>query len=201
MSQQRKSKAKILLDLYSKKCRDDSTENVIVYVLTWRQVVLLALEVHAAVAVANRSYRTVLQKNSRRPIRPVTSLGHQGGRRVFSEGPKFFTLCPKHFSRGAKIFLGELRPPAPHGYGPASKKPQSSSALKLPANDITFCVGKTYSNAEKLRILKNLWTPVLRFPLQWLKNVLTQTRSTTSDFRMNALALLSVLGNNTPSPE
>jgi len=26
--------------------------------------------------------------------RPVTSLGHQEGRRVFSEGPKIFELCP-----------------------------------------------------------------------------------------------------------
>jgi len=47
-------------------------------------------------------------------IRPVTSLGHQDGRRVFSEGPKFFELCPivktmsntffqggENFSRGA----------------------------------------------------------------------------------------------------
>jgi len=53
--------------------------------------------------------------------RPVTSLGHQEGRRVFREGSKFFelcpiflNLCPTHFSRGAKNYLGELRPP---GYG------------------------------------------------------------------------------------
>jgi len=32
--------------------------------------------------------------------RPVTSLGAQGGRRAFWEGPKFFKLCPTHFSRG-----------------------------------------------------------------------------------------------------
>jgi len=31
---------------------------------------------------------------------PVTSLRHQEGRRVFREGPKFFKLCPTHFSRG-----------------------------------------------------------------------------------------------------
>jgi len=45
--------------------------------------------------------------------RPVTSLGHQEGRRVFREGPKFFELCKiflnyvQHiFSRGgAKNFL------------------------------------------------------------------------------------------------
>jgi len=43
--------------------------------------------------------------------RPVTSLGHQEGRRVFSEGPKVFKLCPivsnyvQHiFPGGEKIF-------------------------------------------------------------------------------------------------
>jgi len=43
--------------------------------------------------------------------RPVTSLGHQEGRRLFREGPKFFELCPmfsncvQHiFPGGAKIF-------------------------------------------------------------------------------------------------
>jgi len=39
-------------------------------------------------------------------IRPVTSLGHQGGRRVFWEGPKILKLCPRHFSRWGEIFLG-----------------------------------------------------------------------------------------------
>ena len=45
--------------------------------------------------------------------RPVTSLGHQGGRRVFWEGTKFFKLCPiilnyvQHiFTSGAENFLG-----------------------------------------------------------------------------------------------
>jgi len=44
--------------------------------------------------------------------RPVTSLGHQEGRRVFWEGPKFFKLCPTHFPRGG------FAPCAPPGYGP-----------------------------------------------------------------------------------
>jgi len=41
---------------------------------------------------------------------PVTSLGHQEGRRVFWEGPNFWTmsnifkLCPTHFSRGSENF-------------------------------------------------------------------------------------------------
>ena len=49
--------------------------------------------------------------------RPVTSLGHQGGRRVFWEGPKFLKLCPTHFSRGwRKKLQGVLISP---GYGPA----------------------------------------------------------------------------------
>jgi len=50
--------------------------------------------------------------------RPVTSLGHQEGRRVFWEGPKFFELCPVIlndvqyvFPREAKIFLGGASPP------------------------------------------------------------------------------------------
>jgi len=50
-------------------------------------------------------------------IRPVTSLGHQEGRSVFWEGPKFFELwsivniCPAHFSRG------DCPPCALPGYG------------------------------------------------------------------------------------
>jgi len=43
--------------------------------------------------------------------RPVTSRGHQEGRRVFREGPKYFELCPivlnyvRHiFPGGAKFF-------------------------------------------------------------------------------------------------
>ena len=49
--------------------------------------------------------------------RPLTSLGHQEGRRFFWEGPKFFELCPivsnyiKHsFPGGAKKFLGVFAP-------------------------------------------------------------------------------------------
>ena len=50
--------------------------------------------------------------------RSVTSLGHQEGRRVFWERPKFFELCPifsnyiQHiFPGGAKNFLGGASPP------------------------------------------------------------------------------------------
>jgi len=45
----------------------------------------------------------------------------------------------------------------------ASNQPLSNSALKMPANDISLCIGKTYSNAEKLRILKNVRTPAPSF--------------------------------------
>jgi len=34
--------------------------------------------------------------------RPVTGLGHQGGRRIFSGLPKVFKLCPTHFPGGEK---------------------------------------------------------------------------------------------------
>jgi len=42
--------------------------------------------------------------------RPATSLGHQVGRRVFWEGPKFFKLCPTHFSREGEKLLGGTSP-------------------------------------------------------------------------------------------
>jgi len=43
--------------------------------------------------------------------RPVTSLRHQMGQRVFWEGPKFFKLCPTHFSRGGeRYFRGGFAP-------------------------------------------------------------------------------------------
>jgi len=58
--------------------------------------------------------------------RPVTTLGHQVGRRVCWEGPKFLKLCPiflnyvQHiFPGGTKKILGEASPPPrPRGYGP-----------------------------------------------------------------------------------
>jgi len=48
--------------------------------------------------------------------RPVTSLGHEEGRRFFCEGPKFFKLCPiilniQHiFPEGAKTCYGGVDP-------------------------------------------------------------------------------------------
>ena len=40
------------------------------------------------------------------PIRSVTSLGHQGWRRVFWEEPTFFKLCPIVFNYAQQIFPG-----------------------------------------------------------------------------------------------
>jgi len=52
--------------------------------------------------------------------RPVTSLEHQGCRRVFWEELKFFKLCPivfndaqQIFARGAEKFRSGRNPPAP----------------------------------------------------------------------------------------
>jgi len=42
--------------------------------------------------------------NIRVICKPVTRLGHQEGRRVFREGPRFFLLCPTHLSRGGENF-------------------------------------------------------------------------------------------------
>jgi len=42
--------------------------------------------------------------------RPVTSLVHQVGRSVFWERPKFFKLCPIHFSRWGEKNFNALPP-------------------------------------------------------------------------------------------
>jgi len=46
-------------------------------------------------------------------LRPLTSLGHQEGRRVFWEGPKIFELCPIILIDVQCIFLGAWPPCAP----------------------------------------------------------------------------------------
>ena len=81
--------------------------------------------------------------------RPVTSLGHQEGWRVFGEGPKIFwtmsnnfNRCPIHFSKGgAKNFLGGLRPPWLRAWRPPSKA--SRTRCRRP---FYFC---THGQAEK----------------------------------------------------
>jgi len=52
--------------------------------------------------------------------RPVTSLGHQGRRRVFWEGPNFFKLCPIVLTYAQHIFPGRAKSMGRgvHGYGP-----------------------------------------------------------------------------------
>ena len=49
--------------------------------------------------------------------RPVTSLGHRAGRRVFWEGPKFFKLCPIVLNYVQHIFQK-----SPPGYGPVRRQ-------------------------------------------------------------------------------
>jgi len=44
--------------------------------------------------------------SGRAMCRPVTSLGHQWGRGVFWEGPKFFKLCPIFLNYVQHIFPG-----------------------------------------------------------------------------------------------
>jgi len=97
------------------------------------------------------------------PPRPVTSLGHQEGRRVFREGPKFFELCPKflscvqhNFPGEAKIFLGGFTPP---GYGPATTiKIHENLALQLPQySDKTVAVSQNVFASSKIKSLKNPW--------------------------------------------
>jgi len=48
--------------------------------------------------------------------RPVTSLRHREGGRVFWDGPKFFELCPTQSPRGGEKFSWGF---APVGYAPA----------------------------------------------------------------------------------
>jgi len=61
----------------------------------------------------------------RRANKPVTSLGHQAGRKLFGGDQIFksmsnsFKLCPTHFFRGAKNFVEGEAPMCPPGYGPA----------------------------------------------------------------------------------
>jgi len=76
-------------------------------------------------------------------IRPVTSLRHQR-REGFSEGPKFFELCPTNFSKEAKNFAGAER--SPPGYGPVTYwKPWQKS------NRHSFCRSLRSTNRTKKR--------------------------------------------------
>ena len=99
-------------------------------------------------------------------LRPVTSLGHQEGRRVFWEGPKFFELCPiiliidvqYIFPRGAKNFLGEastpLRPPP--GYGSSGTAYLHSYAPQRKHRSLTWPGPHTAWHINEGRTLKGL---------------------------------------------
>jgi len=50
--------------------------------------------------------RLDIRQDSEFATRPVTSWGHQQGRRVFREGPKFFELCPMFLNYAQHIFPG-----------------------------------------------------------------------------------------------
>jgi len=74
----------------------------------------------------NHNYSRLKNLIFSREARPVTNLGHQEGRRVFREGPKFFEQCPiflnyvQHIFQGGEKFLGGLRLPcSPLVQGPA----------------------------------------------------------------------------------
>ena len=56
-------------------------------------------------------------------IRPVTSLGHQVGRRIFIGAQIFLTMGNTFFQGGEKN-LGKLSPLFPPGYGPAQNQQQ-----------------------------------------------------------------------------
>jgi len=78
--------------------------------------------------------------------RPVTSLGHQEGRKVFCGAQIFLTmansfqLCPTHLSRGGKKFSREGF--APPGYGPASK---------------SYCLVKNFLVNRNYQKLQHMW--------------------------------------------
>ena len=77
-----------------------------------------------------------LSSPSRIRVRPVASLAHQEGRRVFREGRRFFELCPiflnylQHLFPGRENFSrGDSPYWRPTGYGPGqSHKPFESVA-------------------------------------------------------------------------
>ena len=57
-------------------------------------------------SMSHHDYSTKKPINQTVLPRPVTSLEHQVGRRVFWEGPKFFKLCPTVFNFAQQIFPG-----------------------------------------------------------------------------------------------
>jgi len=64
--------------------------------------------------------------------RPVTSLGHQGRRRVFWGRPKFYTHSTNTFFQGDEKFPKRASPPAPRSYGPGWS-PLGKKSFRRPA--------------------------------------------------------------------
>ena len=75
--------------------------------------------------------------------RPVTSLGHQAGRRVFWEGPKSVKQCPTHFSRGSEKFCSGSE---------ASPRPALITGLLCCATDRIFKMTAHFEILNGVRI-------------------------------------------------
>jgi len=71
--------------------------------------------------------------------RPVTSLGHQGMRRVFWAA-QIFKLCPTHFSRGA----------CPHNYGPVKWSTLLKSRPTTSSPEVFCCASPPLSRDSQL---------------------------------------------------
>jgi len=50
-------------------------------------------------------FKSTLLLNCSKHRQALTRLGHQGWRRVYWEGRKFFKLCQTHFSSEGQIFF------------------------------------------------------------------------------------------------
>jgi len=111
---------------------DCSTVGLYCVTITWQQICKGSFCITVAGVCCMRLLNAdILTSNVARQWHadsPVTSLGYQGGRKVFWEGPKFFALCPIDLNYVQNIFLGwgekfyreGFAPPcAPPGYGSA----------------------------------------------------------------------------------
>ena len=89
-------------------------------------------------------FHRLTTREGRGAHRPVTSVGHQAGRRVFREGPKFFELCPtvlndvQHIFPGrAKNFLEWLLSPVPPWWRTWAHKTASRESTKLTNKELS----------------------------------------------------------------
>jgi len=105
-------------------------------------------------------------------IRPVTNLGHQVGRRVFWEEPKFFKVCrivsnyAQHiFPREEKKIWGGILPHCtPPGYGPAYNQRRLTIELIRQAryNRLLEKVKQNVANQRKHKFYKR-WCHEMRY--------------------------------------